>query len=74
MGEKTKIFILGVRKLGLYGGRREEKKRRRREEEEKRRREKEEEIQVWNLILISLELLVWNFGLEHLFCLELLYL
>ena len=29
--------------------------------EEKRRREKEEEIQVWKLILVSLELLVWNF-------------
>ena len=37
----------------------------RKEEEEKRRREKEKEIQVWKLILVSL---------EHLFCLELLYL
>ena len=64
-GKRPKYFILGVRKLRLYGGRREEKK---------RRREKDEEIQVWNLILVSLELLVWNFGLEHLFCLELLYL
>ena len=42
-----------------------EEEKRRREEEEKRRREKEEEIQVRKLILVSL---------EHLFCLELLYL
>ena len=41
--------------------------------EDKRRREKEEEIQVWKLILVSLELslgtLVWNisFSLELVF-------
>ena len=52
MRGRPKYFILGVRKLGLYGGRREEKERK---EEEKRRREKEEEIQVWKLILVSLE-------------------
>ena len=47
---------------------------RRREEEEKGRREKEEEIQVWKLILVSLE--VWNisFCLECFnFCLELMF-
>ena len=43
MRGRPKYFILGVRKLGLYGGRREEKER------------KEEEIQVWKLILVSLE-------------------
>ena len=36
---------------------------RRREEEEKRKREKEEEIQVWKLILVSLELELW-FGIS----------
>ena len=65
MRRRPNYFILGVRKLGLYGGRREDKK--------KRRREKKEEIPVWKLILVSLELLfrtlVWNisFSLEPLF-------
>ena len=54
-GRRPKYFILGMRKLGLYGGRREEK--RRKEEEEKRKREKEEEIQVWKLIFVGLEYL-----------------
>ena len=57
--------------MGEEERRKEEEEERRREEEEKRRREKEE-IQVWKLLLVCLE--VWNFGFEHLFCLELLYL
>ena len=51
-------FILALKVRALRWRNKERKKRIRREKEEK----KKKKIQVW------------NFGLEHLFCLELLYL
>ena len=59
---RRRFFSLGVLgELGLRRRKREEKKRRRRKKKEE---EKKRKIQVWKLILVSLELmfgtLVWN--------------
>ena len=53
----------------MVGRKREEKKRRRRRKKEE---EKKEEFKYGTSLLYGIH--DWNFGLEHLFCLELLYL